>query len=140
MSDKPVVLEIPEELLTDVQAAQVDIQRVVIEALEKEVRRAHSFRQTAEAAPVSSAVSDAGGPMSKTVKALPQAATPQKVPDTDTIRPPIAALEAAIQQSQQRVASGQTKLRILGLHAGNSWIADDFDAPLPDELWGGLFE
>ena len=25
--------------------------------------------------------------------------------------------------------------RVLGLHAGQTWIADDFDAPLPDSFW-----
>jgi len=29
------------------------------------------------------------------------------------------------------------KKRILGLHAGQIWIADDFDAPLPDSFWLG---
>ena len=27
--------------------------------------------------------------------------------------------------------------RILGLHEGQGWMSDDFDAPLPDEFWGG---
>jgi len=26
-------------------------------------------------------------------------------------------------------------LRVAGLHAGSIWTSDDFDAPLPDELW-----
>ncbi len=26
-------------------------------------------------------------------------------------------------------------LRLPGLHAGQHWIADDFDAPLPDSFW-----
>ncbi|MGO8673807.1 MAG: hypothetical protein ACLQVD_20910 [Capsulimonadaceae bacterium] len=30
-----------------------------------------------------------------------------------------------------------TKERVLGLIAGNFWIADDFDAPLPDSYWLG---
>lgn len=25
--------------------------------------------------------------------------------------------------------------RVLGLHKGNWWMADDFDAPLPDSFW-----
>ena len=29
------------------------------------------------------------------------------------------------------------KERVLGLHAGQTWIADDFDAPLPDSFWLG---
>jgi hypothetical protein len=27
--------------------------------------------------------------------------------------------------------------RIPGLHAGTTWVSDDFDAPLPDEFWLG---
>jgi len=30
------------------------------------------------------------------------------------------------------------KARVMGLHKGEGWfIADDFDAPLPDEFWLG---
>jgi hypothetical protein len=28
-------------------------------------------------------------------------------------------------------------VRVLGLHAGQTWIGDDFDAPLPDSFWTG---
>jgi antitoxin (DNA-binding transcriptional repressor) of toxin-antitoxin stability system len=27
--------------------------------------------------------------------------------------------------------------RIAGLHAGSTWVSDDFDDPLPDEFWLG---
>lgn len=27
--------------------------------------------------------------------------------------------------------------RVLGLHAGEVWMSDDFDAPLPDSFWLG---
>jgi antitoxin (DNA-binding transcriptional repressor) of toxin-antitoxin stability system len=27
--------------------------------------------------------------------------------------------------------------RILGLHQGEVWMSDDFDAPLPESLWSG---
>lgn len=27
--------------------------------------------------------------------------------------------------------------RIPGLHAGTTWVSDDFDAPLPDSFWLG---
>lgn len=27
--------------------------------------------------------------------------------------------------------------RVAGLHAGNAWMSEDFDDPLPDELWLG---
>jgi prevent-host-death family protein len=29
------------------------------------------------------------------------------------------------------------KQRIPGLHAGSTWVSDDFDAPLPDDFWTG---
>jgi prevent-host-death family protein len=55
-----------------------------------------------------------------------------------------AGHEVIIQDSAQ----GKTKLvpvaepppqgpRVLGLHKGNWWMADDFDAPLPDSFWLG---
>ena len=27
--------------------------------------------------------------------------------------------------------------RVPGLHRGEVWMSDDFDAPLPDDFWGG---
>jgi antitoxin (DNA-binding transcriptional repressor) of toxin-antitoxin stability system len=53
-----------------------------------------------------------------------------------------AGHEVIIQDS----AKGRTKLvpfveppsqgpRVLGLHKGNWWMADDFDAALPDSFW-----
>lgn len=27
--------------------------------------------------------------------------------------------------------------RVPGLHAGTTWMSDDFDAPLPDKFWLG---
>lgn len=29
------------------------------------------------------------------------------------------------------------KPRVAGLHAGTTWVSDDFDDPLPDEFWLG---
>ena len=29
------------------------------------------------------------------------------------------------------------KKRTLDLHKGETWMSDDFDAPLPEEFWGG---
>ena len=29
------------------------------------------------------------------------------------------------------------KPRIAGLHEGQGWTSEDFDAPLPDDFWGG---
>lgn len=48
-----------------------------------------------------------------------------------------AELEAAIEESERQLASGQARLRILGLHEGQGWMSDDFDDPLPDEFWFG---
>ena len=50
------------------------------------------------------------------------------------------AIEAEIQASLQRVAAGEVGSRVLGLHAGATWISDDFDEELPDEFWGDLFQ
>ena len=41
---------------------------------------------------------------------------------------------------QERVRMEESKppqKRIAGLHEGMTWVADDFDAPLPDEFWLG---
>lgn len=62
----------------------------------------------------------------------------QKLPPQDEgIKPSLEEIEAAIQASIQRIASGEADLRILGLHAGTTWVSDDFDDPLPDEFWLG---
>ena len=34
-------------------------------------------------------------------------------------------------------SSRQPRERVLGLHEGQIWIADDFDVPLPDSFWLG---
>ncbi len=101
MSDKPLLLDIPEELLAQAQAAHVDMRRIVIEALENEVRRS---------------------PITDT---------------SDEIKPSLEEIEAAIAASMRRVASGEVELRVLGLNKGTIWVSDDFDDPLPDELWLG---
>jgi antitoxin (DNA-binding transcriptional repressor) of toxin-antitoxin stability system len=33
--------------------------------------------------------------------------------------------------------SGELPPRIAGLHEGQGWMSDDFNALLPDEFWGG---
>lgn len=98
MSDKAFVVEIPEDLLNRAQAAHVDVRRVLIDALEQEVRRLQ----------------------------IDQPVSPSR-----------EEVEAAVQESLRRVASGQGDFRVLGLHAGTSWVSDDFDDPLPDEFWLG---
>jgi hypothetical protein len=35
------------------------------------------------------------------------------------------------------IAPNEIKQRIPNLRKGRGWIADDFDAPLPDEFWLG---
>ena len=45
-------------------------------------------------------------------------------------------VDAALAQLEQP-ASVQPARRIAGLHAGQTWISDDFDAPLPDSFWLG---
>ncbi len=53
-----------------------------------------------------------------------------------------AGAEVIITQSGIAVArllpvAKSNKPRILGLHAGSTWVSDDFDDPLPDEFWLG---
>ena len=45
---------------------------------------------------------------------------------------PIARLSAVTTDS-----TPFPKKRVAGLHAGTTWIADDFDDPLPDSFWLG---
>jgi hypothetical protein len=96
MSDKSLILELPEELLHRAQAAHLDLRQVLIEAIERK---------------------------------LPAS--------TDDIQPSLEEIETTIRESMQRIESGSTDLRILGLHAGTISVHDDFDAPLPDEFWLG---
>jgi hypothetical protein len=44
---------------------------------------------------------------------------------------PLARLSAV------EVAARSRKPRVPGLHAGTTWVSDDFDDPLPDEFWLG---
>jgi hypothetical protein len=39
--------------------------------------------------------------------------------------------------SSVKSAPSSPKPRIPGLHAGTTWVSDDFDEPLPDEFWLG---
>lgn len=41
-----------------------------------------------------------------------------------------ARLVAVVEPKQQRP-------RVFGLHEGQVWMSDDFDAPLPDSFWLG---
>ena len=44
--------------------------------------------------------------------------------------------DAALKQLEQPILA-QPAHRIAGLHAGLTWISDDFDDPLPDSFWLG---
>lgn len=39
--------------------------------------------------------------------------------------------------SPVEIQAESPKQRIPGLHAGTTWVRDDFDDPLPDEFWLG---
>ena len=41
------------------------------------------------------------------------------------------------QEVARELRDGVSQKRVLGLHAGQTWIADDFDAPLQDRFWLG---
>jgi hypothetical protein len=42
MSDKPFTLDLPEELLAQAKSAQIDVRRLMIDALQREVARAQA--------------------------------------------------------------------------------------------------
>lgn len=46
-------------------------------------------------------------------------------------------LQQLAMREAQTAPQGLSALRTPGLHAGQYWIADDFDAPLPDGFWLG---
>ncbi len=48
---------------------------------------------------------------------------------------PLARLAPVV--TEEPTSEPVLKERILGLHEGQGWMSDDFDAPLPDEFWGG---
>jgi hypothetical protein len=110
MSDKPVTVEIPEELLTQVEFAHLDVRQIMIKALEQALAHAESSE-----------------------------AAPSLQPDAtdDGIRPTLKEIEAAIKASQERLASPNAPRRTLGWHQGTIWVSDDFDDELPDEFWFG---
>ena len=45
-------------------------------------------------------------------------------------------VDAALKQLEQPTLVQPTH-RVAGLHAGLTWISDDFDDPLPDSFWLG---
>ncbi len=54
----------------------------------------------------------------------------------DTERLLREVMETALEQLEPP-AWAQPPRRVAGLHAGQTWISDDFDAPLPDSFWLG---
>ena len=68
---------------------------------------------------------------------VPAAAPRVELPPPANRMPTREEVEAEIQKSMERVASGKYPLRTLGLNKGTAWVSDDFDDPLPDEFWLG---
>jgi hypothetical protein len=52
----------------------------------------------------------------------------------DELKQLMSTVELQIQDRQLCTRGGP---RIVGLHEGMAWVADDFDSPLPDEFWLG---
>ncbi|NOT60228.1 MAG: DUF2281 domain-containing protein [Acidobacteria bacterium] len=40
-------------------------------------------------------------------------------------------------QNGNAVEAAAVTPRVMGLFEGQGWVSEDFDAPLPDEFWGG---
>jgi hypothetical protein len=56
--------------------------------------------------------------------------------------PELAELEQIVRQELRdrrnlRAANATASLRVLGLHGGAWAVAEDFDAPLPEDFWLG---
>jgi predicted DNA-binding antitoxin AbrB/MazE fold protein len=47
------------------------------------------------------------------------------------------AVHVTISHEAAELPELMTEPRIAGLHRGEIWTSDDFDAPLPDEFWLG---
>ena len=68
--------------------------------------------------------------------------------DITTHQPPLAELLKLLEDGSEIIlaAAGRQVARLLpantppkriaGLHEGQGWVSDDFDAPLPGEFWG----
>lgn len=46
-------------------------------------------------------------------------------------------LASSVRVESSEALSAVKKPRVLGLREGQMWMADDFDAPLPDKFWFG---
>ena len=75
---------------------------------------------------------------------------PTKTIDVKPEPPSLRDLVAWVQEGEEvLLVDGETPLarivpaatpqpaRVAGLHAGQIWASDDFDAPLPDDFWTG---
>ena len=75
---------------------------------------------------------------------------PTKTIDVKLTPPSLRELVTWVQEGEEvLLVDGETPLarivpaefpqstRIAGLHAGQIWASDDFDAPLPDDFWTG---
>lgn len=41
------------------------------------------------------------------------------------------------QKKLKQTENGEKKKRVFGMHEGQGWISDDFNAPLPESFWLG---
>jgi antitoxin (DNA-binding transcriptional repressor) of toxin-antitoxin stability system len=75
---------------------------------------------------------------------------PTKTIDVKSEPPNLRELIAWVQEGEEvLLVDGETPLarivpaavpqpaRVAGLHVGQIWASDDFDAPLPDDFWTG---
>ena len=54
----------------------------------------------------------------------------------DLVRRVAAGVHIVLSENQKPIAHMlPAGVRIPGLHAGDIWTSDDFDAPLPDQFW-----
>lgn len=98
MSDVPYVVHIPADLIERAKTAHLNLDQVVITALEKVLNSRERF------------------------SAQQRLLTPEEI-------------DQLVAESAARIASGKVQVRKLGMHAGQGWISDDFDDPLPDDFW-----
>ena len=112
MSDKPLILDVPEDLLVRAQIAHIDLRRVVIRAIEQEI--AESTRQLRFEPSQADLTLD------------------EKEAELSRLLPPERLAEGLRLLHQGKP--------IPALFAGKVTMRADFDDPLPDEEWGDLFQ
>src|SRR5688572_12899180 len=109
MSDKQLIIELPEELLDQAAAAQIDMRAVVEKALLLELaqRKNRYVYEHEKLVPMT---------MEEKRDYLRQVLPPER-----------------LDQALRDLEEGK---RIPGLWEGQIWMSDDFNDPLPDEFWG----